>query len=493
MKKLKLIILITSLLLTIVGLTISASAISYQYDDLGRLTEVSYESGRRILYKYDAAGNIISVNSDTQTEIKLTEIGNKIVHIGDELKFSVSGVNNSSAAINYSASNLPKGAEFNTTTKEFKWTPDESQKGVYSICFIVSDGVNSDSEDVSITVLNIPTSKLTVNIIGNGTVYSNNDTWNKNSKEMLLLGTTVTLIAEDNYIDTFIYWKDSNGNVLSTNKEYTFRTEKNTNLTAVFGSNSSEKHLVTFKNGNGEIISSNYENIGSKISFPTNPSMYGYEFLGWDKTEEDVKLATGDIVVTAIFEKIDKKCIVIVNGGKGSGEFSIKDYVTVVADPPEENKKFLHWIDANNNVLCHELVYKFFVTSDKILTAVYVDDTNEIEQSAEISITSTKIDAYNKKLTFVVERSVPKGCSVISHGIVLTKNSMLNKDEFIIGANGVLKGTSKTTGLIGVLIVNKKNVESGDTWFARGYVIYEDSKGDIKTVYSRIVSETMTK
>ena len=33
------------------------SDVSYQYDALGRLTQVDYDGGKTIIYKYDAAGN----------------------------------------------------------------------------------------------------------------------------------------------------------------------------------------------------------------------------------------------------------------------------------------------------------------------------------------------------------------------------------------------------------------------------------------------------
>ncbi|MEE9345148.1 MAG: endo alpha-1,4 polygalactosaminidase [Methylococcales bacterium] len=44
-------------------LSFNAQAISYSYDNLGRLTNVTYDNGTKIDYRYDPAGNLLSLNS----------------------------------------------------------------------------------------------------------------------------------------------------------------------------------------------------------------------------------------------------------------------------------------------------------------------------------------------------------------------------------------------------------------------------------------------
>ncbi|AKB33657.1 hypothetical protein MSSIH_2967 [Methanosarcina siciliae HI350] len=51
-----------------------------------------------------------------------------------------------------SASGLPEGAEFNTESGDFSWTPAVGQAGVYTFTFEVSDGYLTDSENVTVTV-----------------------------------------------------------------------------------------------------------------------------------------------------------------------------------------------------------------------------------------------------------------------------------------------------------------------------------------------------
>lgn len=92
-------------------------------------------------------------------------IGDREVNEGERLRFDISATDANDDALAYSASNLPKGADFNTETRIFSWTPDEA--GIYAgIHFEVSDGELTDSEDITITVKSSP--KLTVIVIISG-------------------------------------------------------------------------------------------------------------------------------------------------------------------------------------------------------------------------------------------------------------------------------------------------------------------------------------
>lgn len=153
LSKLKKFILLTTIfsVLVIIALSITASAATYKYDDLGRLTEVTYNSGQKIIYTYDAGGNILTVKE--VSVIKLNPIGNKTVFAGEELKFTVTGVGQEGSDLVYSASNLPAGAVFDSQTREFSWIPTSTQVGVYTkVTFQVTDGTNTSKQEITITV-----------------------------------------------------------------------------------------------------------------------------------------------------------------------------------------------------------------------------------------------------------------------------------------------------------------------------------------------------
>jgi hypothetical protein len=74
---------------------------------------------------------------------------------GQPIEFTVSATDPDGDPLTFSASNLPEGASFDTATATFSWTPRYDQAGVYVVRFEVSDGVLSDFEDVTITVIQL--------------------------------------------------------------------------------------------------------------------------------------------------------------------------------------------------------------------------------------------------------------------------------------------------------------------------------------------------
>ncbi len=88
----------------------------------------------------------------------LAPIGSKTLNEGDVFSFGVTATDaDAGDFLTLSASNLPSGATFidnGNRTGTFNWTPTTSQAGTYTnIHFEVSDGTATDSEDITITVL----------------------------------------------------------------------------------------------------------------------------------------------------------------------------------------------------------------------------------------------------------------------------------------------------------------------------------------------------
>gem|GEM_PF-4243335 len=85
----------------------------------------------------------------------LDPIGNKVINEGQLLQFTISGSDLDGDVLTFSASNLPSGASFNPASRIFSWIPGFQQAGIYHVTFTVSDGRLSDSETITITVLNV--------------------------------------------------------------------------------------------------------------------------------------------------------------------------------------------------------------------------------------------------------------------------------------------------------------------------------------------------
>jgi len=79
-------------------------------------------------------------------------IGNKLLTENENLNFTVSATDPDYDTLDYSAFNLPSDELFDTGTQVFDWTPTTGQAGQYFVTFYVSDGIEVDSETVTITV-----------------------------------------------------------------------------------------------------------------------------------------------------------------------------------------------------------------------------------------------------------------------------------------------------------------------------------------------------
>jgi hypothetical protein len=86
------------------------------------------------------------------TNAFLVPIGAKTVAEGQNLAFTVQTLGGA-GALTLDADPLPVGAAFNPQTGQFTWTPTGYQAGVYRATFTVTDGEQTDFEEVTITVL----------------------------------------------------------------------------------------------------------------------------------------------------------------------------------------------------------------------------------------------------------------------------------------------------------------------------------------------------
>ncbi|GAH68233.1 unnamed protein product, partial [marine sediment metagenome] len=88
----------------------------------------------------------------------LNTIGDKTIKEGELLTFTNYATDPDSDKLTYSASNLPNGASFNPTTRQFSWKPTYNQAGIYNnIRFEVSDGNNNAFQTITINVINVTT------------------------------------------------------------------------------------------------------------------------------------------------------------------------------------------------------------------------------------------------------------------------------------------------------------------------------------------------
>ncbi|MGN0452785.1 MAG: CotH kinase family protein [Ruminococcus sp.] len=322
----------------------------------------------------------------------------------------------------------------------------------------------------------------------------------KNTK--LPIGATVTVTAVESG-NTFIGWLNEGGTIVSTDLSYTFISSGNDYLKAQFSVAIEGVNTVTFKNdkangGRGFIVDMQYYAAGDEIIFPDGPSQAGYDFAGWNMTAEQIQaeLAAGnDVVVLATWTVRQVYYNVVVNGGTISdgtteGEFLANRAVTVIAGAAPEGQKFAYWVDQNGKIKSYKAEYKFFVSYDIELTAVYVDEAEEIEYKVLAEITGDNTVAGNY-INWTYSWYVPEteaGFDHVQSGILLIEDTYYNADTFYYGS-GAANMVQYAPGTSAQLPENtwntsKKDSFVGTTWHAVCWVRYIDAEGNAQIVYS---------
>ncbi|MDQ2085641.1 hypothetical protein RBH29_04230 [Herbivorax sp. ANBcel31] len=74
---------------------------------------------------------------------------------------------------------------------------------------------------------------------------------------------------------------------------------------------------------------------------------------------------------------------------------------------------------------------------------------------------------------------------MIESGVVLLKSNKELQDSITLETENIIKARINNDSTY-QFYVRKLNVKEGDIWYGRGYLIYEDANGEIKTVYSDI-------
>lgn len=207
-------------------------------------------------------------------------------------------------------------------------------------------------------------------------------------------------------------------------------------------------------------------------------------------TPGEVKLVVDEL--TRAIAGLEMKAVVTINnnGEEETKYCEVGEQVTVIAKQAPEGYKFSHWT-VNDKPIAYGSIYTFTVYGDVKVASVYVEKEVEVVPEATIMCTAS-YDKSTKIIKFTAKRSVPVGCKVIKHGMILTGNSAWdalyknNPDGFVLGAERIITKTGKTTGLLGNYSASVK-ATSPSTWYAKGYVTYEDKNGEQKTVYSDLV------
>ncbi|MBR5272726.1 MAG: hypothetical protein IKU25_04950 [Clostridia bacterium] len=362
-----------------------------------------------------------------------------------------------------------------------------------------------DEQNVSVKV------DVTINVTGENffelTINGVDHDIQPSYSDVLDVGAVFTVVAVED-AGEFLYWKNSKTHkIVSYEKEYTFVAVSSTNLTAVYNRNYSNRGYVSFFTAFDQELSRSLYSVNDEaqdIEIPEPAPYQGRVFVGWsidgvnpiasDLLADEIILAlqNGNVNLYPIYAMNDTYYTVTVENGTGSGSFVASSVVAITANTAPSGQKFAYWVDGNGQIISYKETYYFIIMNDCYFTAVFVDEDEVVDQFALISISEVYSTPADRTVSFVALRDIPTEYTVVQNGIILTNDATIGTDEsaFILDAAGTLKGVSSSNDNKGTSIAVKSNVSPGDTWYARAFVVYLDTNGELVYIYSTIESIT---
>ncbi len=230
-------------------------------------------------------------------------------------------------------------------------------------------------------------------------------------------GQSCTVHATANTGYTFTNWTE-NGNVVSTNANYTFTVNGNRTLVANFQMQSYTITVTANPADGGTVSGGGIFNYGQSCTLTATPAT-GYNFVRWTKNGQQVSTnATYTFSVTESAAFVAQfqlqSCAIFVSaypveGGiaTGGGSYLYGDNLTVMATA-NEGYNFINWVE-DDNVVSTEANYSFTVTGSRSLTAIFDLKTFEIAASVDpeeaASISGSGTYNYGEEVTLTFDRN----------------------------------------------------------------------------------------
>ena len=313
-------------------------------------------------------------------------------------------------------------------------------------------------------------------------------------------GAEMTLTVTDTA--NFAYWRDRNNKIVSREPAYTFTVTGADEFVAVFNTKLTGKVTVVYESYYAQVIARTQLSAGSAATWktPDTPTRLGFTCTGWSlegdalvaAVESALATETTDddvIVITPVYVRPADLYTVVVENGTGGGEYAYDTFVTLQADQPAEGMKFAYWVDENGTVLSYRTDYRFFVTENTTVKAVFVTEEAPVEPVGITVVQSVRKDTANGKLHFVSWAVVPEDCAILKAGfLVSTDQAVAESSEGITAENAARVATGTTEE--GQLRYTY-SVKSSKVVYGRAYLVYSDADGVLHTVYGETVSASL--
>ncbi len=496
----------------------------------GDLPESNYENNTHLV---DVSDNVLEEEHkyivDNESGKHICEVCGKIIEYKVSLTSAVDGAASSETVALLTGGGLyEEGAEVTVTAPEKEGF---TFKGWYE------EGYTEDTEpkskelkytfrienNINLVAVYSANASVLLNVNGESNAYAVNgiqqvsNSYSRNHRA----GSVITVSYTGN--NSFCYWKNDSGKIVSRNQSYTFTQVSATTLTAVTVGNGSGTEdtgysaLVEFVSYYGQIMQattwSSKDNAG-EMTLPSGPSKLGGKFKYWsqDGTTEataetiiaSIDGSKGRITLSPVYDENTETYKVTI---KYPAEFNKEDTIydnqklgdtlTVKADAIE-GKKFAYWSDNEEGTtkLSYNESYFIRISDNITLYAIYTDADTDTEAEPTISVSRVykSEEGTKNKVSFEVTRSVPETYEVIETGVLGIIDGTYDEktSDMTVDSSTVKKAVSTGTNNNGVYTMNINVTGKLDTTLAvRGYMIIKNkATGNISVIYTEVKTAT---
>jgi YD repeat-containing protein len=348
-------LIVFAFLLFMANKAFSQSTNTYEYDNLNRLTKVTYANGAVVQYTYDAVGN----------RLTKTVAGAYIQYTITATASPMEGGTITGGGLYDEGSDCTLTATANTGYTFTNWTKDGQQ---VSTSASYTFAVMENASYVANFTLNTYQIIASANPSNGGTV-SGGGSYNH--------GSSCTLMASPNTGYTFTNWT-KDGQQVSTSATYSFTVTESGNYVANFSQNSYTISASASPSNGGMVSGGGSYNHGSSCTLTASPNT-GYTFTNWTKDGQQV--STSAIYSFTVTESgnyvanFSQNSYTISasaspsNGGtvSGGGSYNHGSSCTLTATA-NTGYTFTNWTE-NGTQVSASTDYSFIVTENRTLVA----------------------------------------------------------------------------------------------------------------------------
>ncbi|MBO7658941.1 MAG: InlB B-repeat-containing protein [Clostridia bacterium] len=328
----------------------------------------------------------------------------------------------------------------------------------------------------------------------------------------------------------FLYWVNASGNVLSTEKDFSFLLASDTEIYAYYidADTANTVGMVIFRNAYKQILQSRTYAAGETISYPrNNPIKMGSVFKGWyigdidgnptsvEATEEAIyaAMATSNaVIVVPGYVPVGEEYTVTVEYTDGYN--TLKESTVAVLQvgesktfsaPEIAGKVFRYWM-RNDMIVGYDTYYTILcaVPGTALLQAVYGDTEVVPEPTIVITQTYCSTLVQNDTTKYVVSNTLqyyaPEQYTVMEVGFVYGIDSGLfglegGYDRLVLDAPSTYRysfGTSDSLENKGTYTYNLRTSDPARIIYAKAYLICKDADGNPVTLYSQMTAASFT-